>query len=413
MRTTLTPDTDQPPAGSPAPYGQSAPAGRRRDTMTPTLTPRDLNRATLQRQLLTERVKDLSAVQVIELLVGLQAQDPDPPYIGLWSRIAGFRLDDLTRSLDDREVVRATLFRGTQHLLAAQDYLWLRPLLQPMLDRWQKGGFGRFTKGLDLAELADFARELLRDAELTRPELGRALTERWPGRDPVALARSVQGLLQIVHPPPNGTWGRHGTTPFALADRYLARQAEAGTRERAGAAGESEARRPPAQNLLLRYLAAFGPASVRDVQAWSGMSRLAEVADALRPRLRVFRTETGTELFDLPDAPLPAPDTPVPVRFLAALDNIVLGHADRSRMMADDRRKHVIVEAALLVDGFVEGLWNIKRQKGVATLTVKLFAPLSGSDEDAVAEEGTRLLRFAAEGAETHRLRFAPVGENG
>ena len=159
------------------------------------LTRRCLNRATSERQLLLRRA-ELSALDAIERLVGLQAQDPDPPYVGLWARITAFRLDDLTRLLFRREVVRATLFRGTQHLVTAEDYLWLRPLLQPMLDRWQKGSFGRFTAGLDLAELAAAARSILGQDTLSRPELGRALVERWPGRDPVGLAGRRRGCCR-------------------------------------------------------------------------------------------------------------------------------------------------------------------------------------------------------------------------
>ncbi|MEU8384874.1 winged helix DNA-binding domain-containing protein [Streptosporangium sp. NPDC048865] len=359
-----------------------------------TLTRRALNRATLERQLLLRRA-DVPALTVIERLAGLQAQDPDPPYIGLWARIEAFRIDDLTRLLYRREVVRATMFRGTQHLVAAEDYLWLRPLLQPMLDRWQRGGFGRFTAGLDLGELAAAARAILGEDTLTRPELGRALAGRWPGRDPVALARSVQGLLPVVHPPPDGTWGRRGTTPFALAEHWLGRPPAAG---------------PPAGELVVRYLAAFGPATVRDVQAWSGMTRLREVVESLRPRLRVFGGEDGRELFDLPDAPRPDPGVPAPVRFLAALDNVLLAHADRTRVVSDDRRGHVVVDAAVTVDGFVHGLWNIERDGNTATLVVRLLEPLSGQDEAAVTEEGARLLRFAAPAA-AHDIRFRPVGD--
>ncbi|MFF0574903.1 winged helix DNA-binding domain-containing protein [Streptosporangium saharense] len=357
------------------------------------LTRRSLNRATLERQSLLRRA-DVPALDMIERLVGLQAQDPDPPYIGLWNRITAFRLDDLTRLLYRREVVRATLLRGTQHLVTAEDYLWLRPLLQPMLDRWQKGAFGRLTTGLDLTELAATARTALSQDTLTRPELGRALTERWPGRDPIALARSAQGLLPVVHPPPDGTWGRRGTTPFTLADRWL---------------GRPLAEAPSARELVLRYLASFGPATVKDIQAWSGMTRLREVVEPLRSRLRVFRNEARAELFDLPEAPRPDPDVPAPVRFLAALDNVVLGHADRTRMMTDGQRRHTIVEAALTVDGFVHGLWSIKRHKSTATLVVRLFDPLPRGDEAAVVEEGTRLLRFAAAEADNHNIRFRPI----
>lgn len=362
------------------------------------LSLRSLNRATLERQLLLCQV-DRSALDVVGHLVGLQAQDPDPPYVGLWSRIAAFRHDELTQLLHQRQLVRATLFRGTQHLVTADDYRWLRPLLQPMLDRWQKGAFGRSTAGIDLTELASAAREILAQGLLNRAQLGRALVRRWPGHDPVALAQSTQGLLPVLHPPPTGTWGYYGPTPFVLADQWL---------------DQPLANNPPVENVVLRYLAAFGPATVKDIQAWSGMTRLREVVEPLRSQLRVFRSEDGAELFDHPGAPRPDPDTPAPVRFLASLDNVVLAYADRSRMMTGEQRRYVGFEAAMTVDGFVRGLWRVRQDKGrsTAVLAVRLFTPLSGQDGEAVVEEGLRLLRFAAAGADHHDVRLSSVDDD-
>lgn len=357
-----------------------------------TLTVRDLNRALLARQLLLART-DRHALEVVEHLTGLQAQDPDPPYVGLWSRITGFTVADLTGLLYERTVVRATLFRGTQHLVTAEDYLWIRPLMQPYLDRWQKAAFGKATVGLDLIELREFVRKLLDDGPMTRPELGKALVARWPGRDPVSLARSAQGLLAIVHPPPDGTWGRRGVTPFELAENWLRRPLEP---DPAAAA-----------RLILRYLAAFGPASVKDVQAWSGLTRLREVVEPLRGQLRSFRTEGGVELLDLPDAPRPDADEPAPVRLLAALDNVVLGHADRTRIVNDELRPHTIVDATVTIDGFVRGVWKLKNDKGRTVLTARTREPLSAADQDAVGEEAELLLAFA--GAEAHDVRFEPL----
>jgi hypothetical protein len=357
-----------------------------------TLTTRELNRALLVRQQLLARTGD-TPLHLIEHLTGLQAQDPDPPYVGLWSRIAGFTIDDLTGLLHDRKVVRATLFRGTQHLLSTEDYLWVRPLLQPFLERWQKGAFGRATTGLDLGELREVAGELLRDGPVPRPELGRALAARWPGRDPVSLARSLQGLLAVVHPPPDGIWGRRGATPFDLAERWLARPLEA--------------REDAAARLVLRYLAAFGPASIKDVQAWSGLTRLREVVEPLRGQLRSFRTESGVELFDLPDAPLPEPDVPAPARLLAPLDNMLLGHADRTRIVPDALRPHTIVEATVTVDGFVRGLWRMKKDQDKTVLTVRTAERLPVSDEEELAREAEALLRFAAAGE--HRVAFERI----
>ncbi len=357
---------------------------------------RALNRATLSRQLLLGRTTDHTAAEVVHRLVGLQAQDPEPPYVGLWSRVRDFRIDDLTGLLHSRDVVRATLLRGTQHLVTADDYLWLRPVLHPMLTRWQKGAFGRDLPGVDPAALAAAARALLADGGLARPDLGRALAERWPGRAPVALARSVQGLLPVLHPPPDGTWGRRGATPFTLAEEWL---------------GAPLAAEPSPDTLVLRYLAAFGPATAKDVQAWSGLTRMRAVVEGLRPRLRVLRDRDGRELFDLPDAPRPDPETPAPVRFLALLDNVLVSYDDRSRVVADHRRPHLVVEPPLTVDGFVHGLWRIERSRrgGPAVLDVRLFAPLTPAQEEAVTEEGARLLRFAAADAEGHDIRLRPL----
>lgn len=356
---------------------------------------RTLNRTTLSRQLLLDRT-NTSPHEVVRRLVGLQAQDPEPPYVGLWSRVADFTKAGLTDLLHDRTVVRGTMFRGTQHLATAEDYRWLRPTLQPLLTRWQRGAFGRSTAGLDLDELTATTLDLLADGAVSRPELARALSERWPGRDPVELARSTQGLLPILHPPPEGVWGRRGPTPFVLAGQWL---------------GGPLADDPDPERLVLRYLAAFGPASVKDVQAWSGMTRLRSVVEGLRPRLVVRRDEDGRELFDLPDAPIADPDTPAPVRFMALLDNVLVGYDDRSRLVADHQRVHLMVHPPVTVDGFVRGLWQLVRDKetGAALLDVRLFEPLSPAEEEAVTGEGLHLLRFAAPDTTDHDLHLRPL----
>lgn len=356
------------------------------------LSNRQLNRATLARQILLER-EDRPAHEVIGHLVGLNAQDPEPPYVGLWSRIPDFRPDELEKLLYDRMVVRASLFRGTQHIVPAEDYWWIRELLRPMLVRLQRNAFGKATSGIDLDDLVATAHSLLSDGPLTRSELGRALTEKWPGRDPVALARSVQFLTSVVHPPPDGTWEWRGKTPFLSAADWLGGPPENGPEE-------------PARRLVLRYLAAFGPASTRDVQAWSGLTGLRHVIAGLRPELRVFRSEDGRELFDLPDAPRPDPDVEAPVRFLAALDNVLLAHHDRTRVVDDEQRKHTYLEAAMTVDGFVHGLWRVRHIDSTATLIVRLFKPIPGNAKDQVIAEGMKLLGFVAPRADEHDITF-------
>ncbi|PRX99088.1 winged helix DNA-binding domain-containing protein [Allonocardiopsis opalescens] len=382
------------------------------------LTRRALNRAVLERQLLLRRAA-LPAHAAVEHLAGLQGQEADAPYIGLWTRLEDFETDALSALRHDRSVVRSSLLRGTQHLVTAEDYRWMRPLVSPVLRRGRQAAFGRATRGLDLAELAEEARGLLAGRTLTRQQLGRLLAERRPGLPPTALGWSAQAMLALVHPPPNGLWRTGGATPFALAEEWLGApvpELPADPADPAHAAAR--------ERLVRRYLAAFGPASVRDVQAWSGRTRLAADVDRLRPELRVFRGEDGRELFDLPGAALPDPDVPAPVRFLPEFDNLVVGHADRTRMMTDAVRARVCVGAVVLptvlVDGTVQACWSLDLHRGPrgrvepdgpAALTVDLFFRVSPAEREAIAEEGARLLAFAAPEAAAREVRISgPAG---
>jgi winged helix DNA-binding protein len=175
---------------------------------------------------------------------------------------------------------------------------------------------------------------------------------------------------------------------FALAEVYLGRPLS----ER------------PIRELILRYLAAFGPASVRDMQAWSGMTRLRPAFEELRSWLCTFRNEAGAELFDLPDAPRPGPDVPAPVRFLPQFDNVLYGHADRARIVRPDQPWQLLSEAAVIVDGRVRALWRIKTVSGTAVLTIRPLEPLSAPESAAVLDEGAGLLRFAARTAGAHDI---------
>lgn len=341
---------------------------------TQVLTRRTLNRTTLHRQFLLARTAT-SPLRVIERLVAVQGQETNAPYIGLWTRLASFTHDDLSDLLYGRQVVRGSLLRGTQHLAAADDYAWLRPMIQVVLNRQRQAGFGRDTKDVDLAELATLVRAHLAGRTLTRPRLRDLLAERWPEVAPLALGWSAQALVPVVHTPPNGIWGTGGATPFTLAEEWLGRPLEPGSPER----------------LVERYLAAFGPASAMDVQAWSGLTRLREVV--ARMDLRRYRDESGRELVDLPDAALVDGDEPAPVRFLPWFDNLVLSYADRTRVMSDEHRKIVCVGAVtyptILVDGFVAGIWTL--DKGVLAITA--FRPLP----EEVMREAAGLLAFAGQ----------------
>jgi len=362
---------------------------------------RALNRALLERQMLLRRRK-LPAFEAIEHLVGMQAQEPDDPYVGLWTRLEGFRPDELARLIADRRVVRVSLMRATIHLVTARDCLRLRPVVQPVLERdvYPNATYGRERlAGLDMAAVLEAGRELLDEKPRTNAELRRLLGPRWPERDPAALAYAVRGLLPVVHVPPRGIWGESGLVAMTTVEAWLGR-------------GVEPNREP--DEMILRYLAAFGPATVSDIRTWSRLTGLRAVAERLRPRLRTFRDERGRELFDVPDAPLPDSATPAPPRFLPRFDNALLSHADRTRIIADDHRRRIIASGGMgsvgtvLVDGFVRGTWKTERTRGKGTLLIEPFGALSRKDRDVLAEEGERLLRFVAEpeGAEAPEVRF-------
>ena len=374
--------------------------------MPDTLTARALNRALLDRQLLLRREPLPGAtgpradrvIETVEHLVGLQAQAPFPPYYGLWSRLDGFLPGDLSSLILERRVVRIGLMRGTIHLVSADDCLRLRPVLQPVLERGLRANFGRQLTGVDRAALAAAGRVLVEDRPMTFSELGAALSPQWPGHPAAALAQCVRGLVPLVQVPPRAVWGKAGQAAHTSAEAWLGRPLAASA--------------SPDQ-VVLRYLAAFGPATVADAQAWSGLTGLREVVGRLEPWLRTFRDEQGRELFDLPDAPRPDPDTPAPVRLVAEFDNLILSHADRARVISEPDRqrlysKNGIFPGTVLIDGFVRGMWRVTTARGVAALAIELFREADG-DRDAVAAEGERLLEFAAPGTPDAELRFGPI----
>jgi hypothetical protein len=362
---------------------------------------RALNRALLERQGLLRR-QDVPAIDMIEHLVGMQAQEPDDPYIGLWTRLGGFRAEELSGLISDRQAVRASLMRATIHLVSADDCLRLRPVVQPVLERdvYPNSTYGRERlAGLDMMALLEAGRELLDDKPRTNTELRSLLGARWPERDPAALAYAVRGLLPVVHIPPRGIWGESGPVALSTVETWIGR-------------GVESDREP--DEMVLRYLRAFGPATVSDVRTWSKLTGLRTVVELLRPSLRTFRDEHGRELFDVPDAPLPDPDTPAPPRFLPRFDNALLSHADRGRIIGDEYRKRIIASGGMgsvgtvLVDGLVRGTWKTERTRKKATLLIEPFEVLPKKYRDAVAEEGERLVRFITESedAETPGVRF-------
>jgi len=384
------------------------------------LSLRAVNRALLARQLLLDRPRlpatgpgrTGQVVQAIEHLVGLQAQAPFPPYYGLHSRLDGFRPEDLAALIADRSVVRIALMRGTIHLVSARDCLPLRRLVQPVIERGMRGAFGKQLAGVDPAELAAAGRRLVEAEPMSFAQLGQALAAQWPDHPPAALAQGVRTYVPLVQVPPRAVWGQAGQARHTSAEHWLGqRRPSGGPAGPATVAGPAELAR-----LVTRYLGAFGPATVRDVQAWSGLTGLKAVLEQLRPSLVTFRDEQGAELFDLPAAPRPSQDTPAPVRLVAEFDNLVLAHAERARVVSPEATRQLftvngVIPGSVLIDGFVAGMWRLTRSRPGATVTIEMFGPVrrgGAAQRQALIAEAERVLAFGAPGT-AHDVRFAPL----
>ncbi|MFD0900971.1 winged helix DNA-binding domain-containing protein [Actinomadura sediminis] len=372
--------------------------------MSPLLTLRARNRALLSRQMLLDRAS-IPVVAAVERLAGLQAQTPHSWYAGLGARLDGVTPGDIADLLVDRELVRLALMRSTIHLVSARDALWLRPLIQPVLDRdlFKNFTHGKPVEGLDMDELVAAARPLLEAGPLTGGRLGAALAEHgraagWGERPPASLAYAARNRMALVQVPPRGVWGKSGPIAHTTAESWLGRPLAADA---------------SLEELVLRYLAAFGPASVMDVQTWSGLTRLKGVVEGLRPRLATFTDEaSGRELFDLPDAPRPDPATPAPPRLLYDFDNLLLSHADRSLVVTDAYRaqkyaKRRPIPGIVLLDGFTGGEWELARDRDAAVLTVRTYAEPSAAEAAGLEAEARRMLDFAAADAATRDVRLA------
>jgi hypothetical protein len=354
---------------------------------------RTLNRTLLERQLLLSR-SDMSAEHAVGHLLGLQSQTPASPYPGLWTRLAGFAFDRLGTLLTERQLVRIVLMRGTVHLVTAADALLLRPWVQPALDRGlRSSAWAAGITGVDRAALVGHGRRLLAEQPLGPAGLRAELGPLFPSADPASLVNALRVWAPLVQIPPRGLWGVGAGPRYVLADDWL---------------GAPLAEPDPAE-LVRRYLAAFGPATPADMQRWSGLTGLGPVFAGLP--LRTYTAEDGRVLYDLPDAVLADPGREVPARFVADFDNLVLAHADRTRIVPEEHRSRVmtvngIVRGTVLIDGFVGGTWRFERAKGTAAIAVTPFARLRAADRDALTAEGAALLAASDPRAAAREVRF-------
>ncbi len=362
------------------------------------LSTRDLNRALLARQMLLRR-RRMSAEKTIEHLVGIQSQMPNSPYVGLWTRLTGFKHSELADLYRKRKVVRLAMMRSTIHLVTAEDCLSLRRIVQPALE----GAFKSYARLVDEAhheEIAITGRAMVEEEAATFSDLERRLNERWPDRHGKAMANMIRTRVPLVQVTPRGIWGATSAANHTSAEKWLGRPLTS----------ESTV-----GDLILRYLGAFGPATVIDAQSWSGLPRLGPVFEELRPGLVTFRDDKGRELFDLPNAPRPSADTTAPIRFLPEFDNVLLAYKDRRRIIAGEYKAKVyptngVIQPTILVDGFVEGKWKIAATDRKATLSIESFRRFTKAERAAIEAEGEKLLDFVAETKKARDIKVSGPG---
>lgn len=361
----------------------------------PTVSRRALGRATLARQLLL-RPSELGVEEAVRHLVGLQAQNTKPPYYALAARLGGFRPEELSGLMESRAVARIVSLRSTVHTHTARDAVGLRRLVQAGAVERELRGFRKGLVGVDLDRLVAVATAYVEERARTVKELRERLLREWPDADPLALTVAARCLLPMVQATPRGLWRRSGQVALTTTREWFGGDDEE-------AAGIDET--------VLRYLGAFGPASVKDMQTWCGLTRLRPAFERLRPRLLVLRDEQGTELFDLPDAPRPDADTPAPPRLLPEYDNLLLSHADRTRIVPAELKGRTWTgnqpHRAFLLDGLLAGLWFLEETRGRTTLTVESFARLTRADRAALTDEAERILRLTVPEGDAYDLVFS------
>lgn len=386
------------------------------------LDDRALNRALLARQHLLARTGD-DVATVVEHLVGLQAQNPWSPFLGLWSRVEGFTTGDLDAALTDRTLLRIAVMRSTVHLVTSRDAPVLAALARTVMAGELRANPRRRAAldVVDLDRLVELAGAYVREQPRVTTDLGARLAREWPDAHPQDLSAFARALLPMVQVTPRGLWRRSAATTWTTLDAWVPDAVAA-----AGDLTDPEVRHRALERVVLRYLAAFGPASVADVQAWSGLTGLRDVVARLDDRLVRLPAAPARpggrprELLDLPDAPRPDPDVPAPVRFLADYDNLWLAHAQRTRVIDDEHRRRLQtangrLPAAVLVDGRVRATWAVDRERTgtgrarrtTATLTVTPLEPLPAARRREVLAAAEPAVRFLADDADAHAVRFA------
>ncbi|MFO1012131.1 MAG: winged helix DNA-binding domain-containing protein [Caulobacteraceae bacterium] len=354
--------------------------------MADTLSLRALNRALLARQMLLGRAS-VTPLAAIEQLGGLQGQEARHPFVALWARLEGFQPAHLRDLIRQRDVVRATWIRGTLHHVTRADYIRFRTTLQPVLTAGMLGIFKNRKLDLDIGPVVAAAREVYAGAgPLPFGALREALAARFPDIDERMLGFGVRCAMALIIADDDTAWSYKADGAFGPAEAWL---------------GETISQDVDLEGLALRYLAAFGPATVADFQNWSGLAGQKATFEGIRGRCVVFRDERKRELFDLSDAPRPDEATPAPPRLLAEFDTALLGHADRSRIVPERYKKalqsnNLRVPAVILVDGFVAGIWTCTVKRGEALATLQLFEDIPQSARKALRAEGEAAARFLA-----------------
>jgi hypothetical protein len=344
---------------------------------------------------------DMGLADAAAWLLGLQAQQTHDPYIALWSRLKGFRHETLTSLIVDRTLARATTMRGTLHLHTADDLIGIRALVQPFLAQVWTSNFQRRFGSEDKAKVLRAGRRLLAKGPLTAGQLNKALHPTFPTAEPLALSTLLQLHDTLVQIPPTRVWGNNSAPLLTPVEKWLPPPYE----------------RPVArEDLVLRYLRAWGPASVTDMATWGRLTGLAKDFEAVREKLVSFTDETGKELFDLPDAPRPDADTPAPVRFLPLYDNVYLGYDNRRRMLSE-ATAHLLnmfqyFRAAVLIDGMVNAGWEIKDTKAASTLDIQCHRKLTRGETKELKAEAEAFLLFMRPEATTRAITLSGVGHD-